>query len=33
MKVKTENDNGESVGTLVVKVQTENDNGDSSGTP
>ena len=35
VKVKTENDNGDSGGTLVVKVnvKTENDNGDSSGTP
>ena len=32
---KTENDNWDSGGTLVVKVKvkTENDNGDSSGTP
>ena len=33
VKVKTEDDSGDSVGTLVVKVKTENDNGDSSGTP
>ena len=34
MKAKTENDNGDSGGTLVVKVKvkTEDDNGDSGGT-
>ena len=35
VKVKTEDDNGDSGGTLVVKVEvkTEDDNGYSSGTP
>ena len=33
VKVKTEDDNEDLGGTLVVKVKTENNNGDSSGTP